>query len=294
MYSGRNTRVRRNTTSTTSGIRESASMAAASSLKRKPMVPRRSCSIAWAAASGLAPLASWALSWRSTALDAAPTIIRASSVNIAKSRSSTTTRALRTVRRHSPPNNTPICASASIAGAPYRNSPFGSNAGTLFARPSSPQPPPRMTFRWIRPVLLGSAVALAGAAYRHAAVAAPAAGPAPVAQPIPLATPAPKPLDPQLDASLDRLGASEAPELPVPSRLQAPPIAEAKPLPAAQDLLAHAHKDSLGRYLVPGKNGDQALTLDADLQEKLTQLLANYETPYGAVVVLEPATGRVL
>jgi len=36
------------------------------------------------------------------------------------------------------------------------------------------------------------------------------------------------------------------------------------------------------------------LTLDASLQAQLTSLLTQYEVPYGAVVVLEPSTGRVL
>lgn len=145
-----------------------------------------------------------------------------------------------------------------------------------------------MISRWTRPVLLGSALAFAGAAscWHAALAAAPAAVPV-AAAPTPAA---PKPVDPA--ATTDARPAPS--ELSVPSRLHAPPLATATPLPAAQDLLARAHRDPLGRYVVPGTDGDRALTLDAELQDKLTHLLENYDTPYGAVVVLEPSTGRVL
>lgn len=83
-------------------------------------------------------------------------------------------------------------------------------------------------------------------------------------------------------------------ELSIPSRIHAPPIEDARPLPAAKDLLARAHKDPLGRYVVLTAHGDQPLTLDAEVQDKLTALLEKYDTPYGAVVALEPSTGRVL
>lgn len=80
----------------------------------------------------------------------------------------------------------------------------------------------------------------------------------------------------------------------VPSRLKAPPIAYVRSLPAAKDILAHAKRDGAGHLVVPGTAGPVRLTLDADLQEKLTKTLESYQTPYGAVVVLEPNTGRVL
>jgi penicillin-binding protein A len=83
------------------------------------------------------------------------------------------------------------------------------------------------------------------------------------------------------------------PPLEVPSRLTAPPISQAKPLPPEQDLLADARR--VGDRLVVTRNGKQeVLTIDASLQSALTDVLKTYQTPYSAVVVLEPATGRVV
>jgi len=145
-----------------------------------------------------------------------------------------------------------------------------------------------MFSRWTRTLLLGSAVALLSVVPRRTAAAAPAkTAPSETAL---LKAPAPKPTADADDAEANE----DAPEISVPSRLHAPPIASATPLSAAEDLLARAHRDPLGRYVVPGKKGDRPLTIDPDLQEKLTDLLSRYDTPYGAVVVLEPSTGRVL
>ena len=82
--------------------------------------------------------------------------------------------------------------------------------------------------------------------------------------------------------------------LPVPSRLQAPPLATVRSLPAADDLLARARRDGTGRYVVPEGDGEAVLTLVPDLPESLTRTLADYQTPWAAVVLLEPSTGRVL
>lgn len=50
-----------------------------------------------------------------------------------------------------------------------------------------------------------------------------------------------------------------------------------------------------GKLVVKEKGGKKKqLTIDPVLQASLTQILRNYETPYGAAVVLEPSTGRVL
>ncbi|HTS79465.1 MAG TPA: penicillin-binding transpeptidase domain-containing protein [Myxococcaceae bacterium] len=83
------------------------------------------------------------------------------------------------------------------------------------------------------------------------------------------------------------------PTLAVPSRVRAPPLASARPLAPADDLLAHARRDG-PHYVVPGPEGEAALTLLPPLQEGLTRTLAEYQTPWAAVVVLEPSTGRVL
>ncbi|ATB38191.1 cell division protein FtsI [Cystobacter fuscus] len=84
------------------------------------------------------------------------------------------------------------------------------------------------------------------------------------------------------------------PPRPVPSREADPPIAHLRPLPARQDVLARAKKDAKGRLVVPGPNGAVPLTIDPVLQEQLKRTLELYQVPFGAVVVLEPSTGRVL
>jgi penicillin-binding protein A len=84
------------------------------------------------------------------------------------------------------------------------------------------------------------------------------------------------------------------PPVPVPSREQDPPFGHLHPLAAKQDVLARAKKNAQGRLVLPGKTGDVTLTIDPVLQEQLKGILSTYQVPYGAVVVLEPATGRVL
>ncbi|QQR47444.1 penicillin-binding protein [Myxococcus xanthus] len=84
------------------------------------------------------------------------------------------------------------------------------------------------------------------------------------------------------------------PPVPVPSREKAPPIATVKSLPRSADLMARAALEG-GKLVVKEKGGKKKqLTIDPVLQASLTQILRNYETPYGAAVVLEPSTGRVL
>jgi peptidoglycan glycosyltransferase len=81
---------------------------------------------------------------------------------------------------------------------------------------------------------------------------------------------------------------------PVPSRLHAPPLATVKALAPAEDLLARAHRDGAGHYVVREGGDDAVLTLVPEVQDGLTRTLTEYQTPWAAVVVLEPATGRVL
>jgi peptidoglycan glycosyltransferase len=78
------------------------------------------------------------------------------------------------------------------------------------------------------------------------------------------------------------------------SRRLAPPLAAARALLPEQDLLARAHTDGAGRLRLSGASGERVLTIEPALQDALTQLLESYQTPYAAVVVLEPSTGRVL
>jgi cell division protein FtsI/penicillin-binding protein 2 len=61
-----------------------------------------------------------------------------------------------------------------------------------------------------------------------------------------------------------------------------PPLGEMRLDPAA------------GRYAAPLGPGRALLTLDPKLQQKLTRVLADYRVPWGATVLLEPRTGRVL
>ncbi|WP_426751604.1 penicillin-binding transpeptidase domain-containing protein [Myxococcus sp. Y35] len=84
------------------------------------------------------------------------------------------------------------------------------------------------------------------------------------------------------------------PPAPVPSREKAPPIAKVKPLAKKVDLLARATLE--GETLVVKEKGGakKRLTIDPVLQASLTKILRTYEVPYGAAVVLEPSTGRVL
>ncbi len=84
------------------------------------------------------------------------------------------------------------------------------------------------------------------------------------------------------------------PPAPVPSRKEDPPFAHLRPLPRQQDVLARAKRDARGRLVLPGSKGEVPLTIEPGLQEELTAILRRYEVPYGAVVVLEPSTGRVL
>jgi cell division protein FtsI/penicillin-binding protein 2 len=85
------------------------------------------------------------------------------------------------------------------------------------------------------------------------------------------------------------------PEPVVPSRLTAPPLATAKPLDPTLDLLSLASRGDDGKLWAPHLGAStEPLTIEPALQKQLTDLLKLYQTPYAAVVALEPATGRVL
>ena len=85
----------------------------------------------------------------------------------------------------------------------------------------------------------------------------------------------------------------EAPQ-DVPSRLDAPPLASATPLRPEDDLLALATLTPKQRLVATFHGAPEELTIDVALQRELTELLETYQVPWGAVVVMEPSTGRVL
>lgn len=80
----------------------------------------------------------------------------------------------------------------------------------------------------------------------------------------------------------------------VPSRLTSPPLATAKPLPPERDLLTLATRGPDGGWVGPHRDGNEPMTIAPQLQRELTDLLTLYQTPWAAVVAVEPSTGRVL
>ncbi|HME90590.1 MAG TPA: penicillin-binding transpeptidase domain-containing protein [Myxococcaceae bacterium] len=103
----------------------------------------------------------------------------------------------------------------------------------------------------------------------------------------------PQMADDEQSEELDRLIPPEG-SLVVPNRLSSPPISGCKPIAAQEDLVSAARKRADGRYVVQRAGVDQLLTLDGELQEKLREIIKGYQTPYAAVVAIEPATGKVL
>ncbi len=94
------------------------------------------------------------------------------------------------------------------------------------------------------------------------------------------------------DAGVAEVGL--VPPMPVPSRKDAPPLTRVRTLTRKEDLLSHAKLRRDGRLVVPGPEGEATLTIDPTLQEELTRIMQDYQVPYGAAVVIEPSTGRVL
>ncbi len=74
----------------------------------------------------------------------------------------------------------------------------------------------------------------------------------------------------------------------------APPESRAA-LPESRAALGEPRLDhALGRYVAPLGDRRAVLTLDPQLQARLERSLEAYRVPWGATVLLEPATGRVL
>jgi peptidoglycan glycosyltransferase len=97
-----------------------------------------------------------------------------------------------------------------------------------------------------------------------------------------------------LETAEDEAADEEQPPMDVPSRLKAPPIAKAVPLARELDLLALAHRTADGHLAISRDGGEELLTVIPALQSQLEGILRSYQTPYAAVVVMEPSTGRVL
>lgn len=76
----------------------------------------------------------------------------------------------------------------------------------------------------------------------------------------------------------------------VPPRQTAPPLATAKPLSPDRDVLNLAVASADGGWAFQ----NERLTIDLALQRALVDILKSYQTPWAAVVALDPATGRVL
>jgi cell division protein FtsI/penicillin-binding protein 2 len=74
----------------------------------------------------------------------------------------------------------------------------------------------------------------------------------------------------------------------------APARAEAAAQPAEPRLGEPTLDLDLGRYVAPLGESRAILTLEPGLQSALERLLADYRVPWGATVLLEPRTGKVL
>ncbi|HUL61073.1 MAG TPA: penicillin-binding transpeptidase domain-containing protein [Anaeromyxobacteraceae bacterium] len=73
------------------------------------------------------------------------------------------------------------------------------------------------------------------------------------------------------------------------------PVVIAAEEPAPSPLLGEMRFDAaVGRWTAPLGDARAILTLDPRLQAQLERELADWAVPYGAVVLLEPATGRVV
>jgi penicillin-binding protein A len=71
-------------------------------------------------------------------------------------------------------------------------------------------------------------------------------------------------------------------------------LAVVVPPPEPLDLRGVRLDPARGRFVAPLGGGEAILTLDPRLQARLERSLATYRVPWGATVLLEPSTGRVL
>lgn len=137
--------------------------------------------------------------------------------------------------------------------------------------------------RWGGIALVGGAAALLLASFGASGTSAPA-DPSPDAE-AGIALDAGEPAEVQAAEEASE-GEAEYATFPVPS------FATLAPIPAERDFVARSVlKDD---KLVLEGAAPRTLTLSPSLQKKLTELLKSYAVPYGAIVAIEPATGRVL
>jgi cell division protein FtsI/penicillin-binding protein 2 len=92
----------------------------------------------------------------------------------------------------------------------------------------------------------------------------------------------------------EELGAAAVPPAPVPAAVLVPAAAAAPPAVEPVRVGEPRYDPASGRYVAPLGGGRATLTLDPRLQEKLERSLEAYRVPWGATVLLEPRTGRVL
>ena len=81
---------------------------------------------------------------------------------------------------------------------------------------------------------------------------------------------------------------------PAPGAVAAAPVDHPAPVRPAPVLGARHLDAGSGRFLASYGDGEAVLTLDPRLQKKLERTLSDYDVPYGATVLLDPRTGRVL
>ena len=89
-------------------------------------------------------------------------------------------------------------------------------------------------------------------------------------------------------------GAAQQPPAVAPTVVGSAPPERPGPVHAAP-VLGPRHLDTgTGRFLARYGDGEAVLTLDPRLQKKLERTLNDFDVPYGATVLLDPRTGRVL
>jgi cell division protein FtsI/penicillin-binding protein 2 len=131
-----------------------------------------------------------------------------------------------------------------------------------------------------------AAILLAGVAMTRADEAAP--GELPPAEP-PAA----------VAVSLGAAPVATGPAAPAPTAVAPAALADlpelARPAPTPPPAVGEPRLDPvLGRYVAPLGDRRATLTLDPLLQQRLVRSLETYKVPWGATVLLEPGTGRVL
>src|SRR5437867_2313343 len=81
------------------------------------------------------------------------------------------------------------------------------------------------------------------------------------------------------------------------ARGAAPSAGDAAPPPSAEaspDLGEMSYDAARGRYVAPMGDARAVLTILPGLQARLERVLASYRVPWGATVLVEPGTGRIL